>query len=384
VERPRFDVTPLRVAIGAIAGVRGGPATYAIELVRALCALAPETPPLELVLLTDQPDAFSGLGVEVAHIPLPSPYRQPWWDNVAVPLALRRLGADVYHGTKHALPLLGLPRRLATVVTVHDLAVYAEPETFSVLQRWQLRVHLRHAAWRADRVICVSRHAAEDVATRLAVTPARLLVIPQGIGARFVPADATSRAAARRAWQVGDSEYLVAFVGTLQPRKRIEVAIDAVGRLRAEGLPVTLAIAGRRRPGYAPAWLAAPPPWVRLLGTLDDEAVVRLYGAADVMASPSTYEGFGLTFLEAMACGCPVVGVRTTSVPEVVGDGGRLVERAEPVLVAGAVGDLLRDSELRAETARRARAQAARFSWAAAAVATRRAYHDAARARGVG
>ena len=377
----RRGLTPLRVAIGAVAGVTGGPATYSVELLHALAALGDGA--LELVVLTDRPDLFATLAAaRVEEVPLPSAWRQPWWDNVAVPARLRGLGVDVYHGTKHALPLVPLPRGTARVVTIHDLAVLVEPETFSLAQRLQLAVHLRHAARAADRIICVSRHAAGDVAARLGVAPGRIAVVPHGISARFVPlADAARRDAVRRRHGVDPGGFLVSFVGTAQPRKRIEVAVDAVRRLHADGMPVTLVVAGRRRPGYRAEWLDAPPPFVRLAGELPADDLVELYGASDVMVSPSSFEGFGLTFVEAMACGCPVVGVAATSVPEVVGDGGVLVERPDAALVAAALARLLGDAALRAETARRALARAGALSWRRAAEQTRDAYLAAAAVR---
>jgi len=374
-------VRRLRVAIGAVAGVTGGPATYAVELVRALATLESAFDSrLDLTVLTDRADLFGGLpGVEVVELPLGSAWSQPWWDNVAVPRALRRLGADVYHGTKNALPLVGggdVPR---TVVTIHDLAVYAEPETFSWAQRLQLRVHLRHAGRSADRVICVSQHAAGDVVERLGVPRERITVVPHGIGAAFRPlAGGAARTVVRQEYGVGPAGFLLAYVGTAQPRKRIEVAVAAASRLVDEGLPVTLAIAGRRRPGYAPDFLERPPPFVRVVGEVPSEQLVALLGAADVMVSPSTYEGFGLTFAEAMACGCPVVGVAVTSVPEVVGEGGILVERSDPELVADAIGSLLRDPALRARTVAAARARAAALSWEEAARRTAEVYRAAA------
>jgi glycosyltransferase involved in cell wall biosynthesis len=370
-------LTRLRVAIGAVAGVTGGPATYSVELVHALAALRDDA--LALTVLTERPELFASLtNVRIEEIPLRSAWHQPWWDNVAVPARLRGLGADVYHGTKHALPLLPLPRAAARVVTIHDLAVLVEPETFSLAQRLQLLVHLRHAARAADRIVCVSQHAAGDVTARLGVPRERIAIVPHGISARFVPlTDPARRDSVRRRYGVAPGGFLVSFVGTAQPRKRIEVAVEAARRLHASGVPITLVIAGRRRPGYAADWLDAPPPFVRVAGELPADDLVELYGASDVMVSPSSFEGFGLTFVEAMACGCPVVGVAATSVPEVVGDGGVLVSRPDAGLVADALARLLGDETFRAEVARRALAQAGTLSWRRAAEQTRDAYRAA-------
>ncbi len=364
---------PLRVAIGVVAGTIGGPATYGVQLVGALAAL--NEPGFRLEVLTDRPGAFAASDTLGVHrVALPSPWAQPFWDNVAIPLALRRLDVDLYHGTKHALPLPGVGRGRAAIVTIHDLAVLAEPETFSRAQRLQLRLHLTHAARAADRILCVSNHAAEDLQQRLGVAPQRISVVPNGVASQFRPPSPEERQAARARLGIGPDEILAAFVGTVQPRKRIEVAIAAVEILRGKGFKIRLAIAGRRRRGYAPAWLGEPPASVLLLGELPDPALVELYGAADLMVSPSTFEGFGLTFAEAMACGCPVVGVAVTSIPEVVGEGGLLVAGSEPGLVAAAMEELAADGSLRADLARRALAQAARLTWDRAARLTLGAY----------
>ena len=177
----------------------------------------------------------------------------------------------------------------------------------------------------------------------------------------------------RRAYGVRDGS-LVAFVGTAQPRKRIEAAIDAVAALVAEGQLVRLVIAGRRRPGYEPEWLRSPPPFVHLAGEVTASELVELYGAADVMVSPSSFEGFGLTFVEAMACGCPVVGVAATSVPEVVGDGGILVAAPDPELLANALRQLLNGGDVYADYRRRALARARTLSWSQAATRTLEVY----------
>lgn len=371
-------MSSLRVAIGAVSGVTGGPATYVVELLHAMADLDPAD--IELHVLTDRPDLFAGRSnLQVHEVPLPSAWHQPLWDNLSVPRLLRRLRPDLYHGTKHALPLLGLPSAMATVVSMHDLAVYAQPETFSRAQRWQLYLHLRHAVRRASRVIAVSAYTAQDLIDQLAVPRAKIDVVGHGVGTNFRPIpDPVRRLEVRRSYGV-EAGALVAFVGTAQPRKRIEAAIAATAALVAEGREVRMVIAGRRRPGYEPDWLVSPPPFVHLAGEVSAEALVELYGAADVMISPSSFEGFGLTFVEAMACGCPVVGVAATSVPEVVGDAGILVERPDADLLSSALRELLGSEKTRMEYGRRALRRAEALSWPQAAARTLEVYREANR-----
>jgi len=343
-------VRRLRVAIGAVAGVTGGPATYVVELLHAMADLDPDD--IELHVLTDRPELFAGRSnLEVHSLPLPNAWHQPLWDNVRVPAALFRIRPDIYHGTKHALPLVGLPR-VASVVSIHDLAVYAEPDA-------------------------VSQYTADELMARLQVPASRIDVVGHGVHAQFPPiGDPARRAIVRRKYGVEEG-FLAAFVGTAQPRKRIESAIEAVGALAGEGHAIRLVIAGRRRPGYEPAWLRSPPSFVHLAGEVDATDLVELYGAADVMVSPSSFEGFGLTFVEAMACGCPVVGVAATSVPEVVGDAGILVKAPDSGQLADALRRLVTSTEVCRDYGARALRRASELSWSRAAAQTLEVYRAA-------
>ena len=106
----------MKVAVGAVAGTVGGPATYAIELVAALAEAGHAA---DLTVLTDRPDAFVD-GVRTVEVPLSSPWYQPLWDQVGIARALAAGGYDLYHGTKGALPLASTT---PSVVTVHDLSL---------------------------------------------------------------------------------------------------------------------------------------------------------------------------------------------------------------------------------------------------------------------
>lgn len=358
----------VRIGIGALVGIVGGPATYARELVAALARAGGH----DYVVFTDRPDAFAGIDVERVAVPLATTYHQVTWDHARLPGLLAACGVALYHGTKNVLPW-----RLAVpgVVTVHDLAVYACPETFAWPQRVHFRLTVPRSVARATRVVADSEHARGDLVARFGLAPARVTVVPLAMPAAFATPPSPAAVAALRA-RLGLGERLVACVGTVQPRKRVERVIEAFVRADAAARGWELAVAGRLRPGYAPAWLQAPPPGVRWLGPLDDESLRALYAAAAVAMSASEYEGFGLTVLEAMASGCAVIAPAVTSIPEVTGDAALLVPRSDATLLGDALVRLLDDPAGRAALAERARRRAAGFTWDETARRTRQVYDE--------
>jgi glycosyltransferase involved in cell wall biosynthesis len=359
----------MRVGIGALVGILGGPATYARELVAALARLGGH----EYVVFTDRPDAFGGLDVATIPVPLRSSYHQLTWDHWALPALVAARGIQVYHGTKNVLPWR-LPA--PAVVTVHDLAVYACPDTFSLPQRLHLRALIPRSVARSRRIIADSEHARQDIVARFGVAAERVVAVPLGVAAAYrTPPTDDAVARLRRAHGLGDR--VVACVGTVQPRKRIERVIEAFVRADAAAAGWTLAIAGRIRPHYAPPWLRELPPGARFLGPLGEDELRTLYAGSAIAVSASDYEGFGLTVLEAMASGCAVVAVAATSIPEVVGDAGVLVPASDAALLAAALRGLLQDPDRRTALGGAVRRRAAAFTWDETARRTRAVYEEA-------
>ena len=356
----------MRIGIGAIVGILGGPATYARELVRALAVVGGH----DYTVFTDRPDAFAGIDVATVLVPLPSPWHQLTWDHLRLPGLLARAGVDLYHGTKNVLPWR---LRVPSVVTVHDLAVYACPETFALPQRWHFRLLVPRSVAVAQRVIAVSMHARDDMMARLALPAGRVVAIPNAVGDAYLEPLPEGAVEALRA-DHGLGERLIACVGTVQPRKHVERVIEAFVAAGAAARGWELVIAGRVRPGYAPPWLESLPPRVRWLGPLDDRALRALYAASEIAMNASEYEGFGLTICEAMASGCAVIAVANSSIPEVVGQAGMLVSRSDADLLAAALARLLAEPETRAALGRAARSRAMRFTWEETARQTRAVY----------
>jgi len=326
----------------------------------------------DYVVFTDQPELFAALEVERVHVPLASTYHQVTWDHARLPGLVAAHGVVLYHGTKNVLPWrLGVPG----VVTVHDLAVYACPETFAWPQRLHFRLAVPPSIARAARVIADSEHARGDLVARFGLDPTRVPVVPLAVPAAFAAPVAPDAVTALRArYDLGPR--LIVCVGTVQPRKRVERVLEAFVRAEGATRGWELAVAGRLRPGYEPPWLRALPPGAQWLGPLDDADVPALYAAAEIAMTASEYEGFGLTVLEAMASGCAVIAPAVTSIPEVAGDAALLVARSDAALLGDALAHLLDDRDARASLATRARRRAAGFTWEQTARRTRSVYEQ--------
>ena len=358
-------------ALGIVAGTVGGPRSYGLGLARALAA---EFPRDEWFVVTDRPADFEGIALAgVARVPLPAKVLRPAVEATLLPRALRRIRPEVYHGTKHSVPAR-CP--CPSVATIHDLAFFALPGTFPRASGMWLRAEARAAVRRAARIAAPSAHTKADLVRFLRADPARVAVVPNGVADPLLrPAAAGEAERVRRAH--GLPARFVLCLGTVQPRKNPEVLLRAFASAGVPG--VDLVFAGRR------GWMAGPflrelarTPRARLLEGVPDRDLPGLLAAAEVFASPSSYEGFGLSVAEAMAAGLPVIAGDSSSVPEVVGDAGILVPPRDGEALASALRRLLADPAERRRLGEAARRRAARFTWAAAARAMRAVYAEAA------
>jgi glycosyltransferase involved in cell wall biosynthesis len=251
------------------------------------------------------------------------------WEQLVLPLTARRARAILCPA--NLAPLAG--RR--NVVVLHDVAPLREPGWYSDLYvKWQ-RAVLPRIARGAARVIAPSAFSRDEVVELLGVPASRVAVVPGGVDARFTPgADA---AGARRALGLEGQDYVLT-VASRTARKNLGVLDLAAARLAARG--VALVAAGGDRPQFRDD---APAAGVRALGHVDDALLPGLYAGAAAFVLPSLYEGFGLTALEALAAGVPVVAADRGALPEVCGDAALLVDPTDAEAVATALERVLDD-----------------------------------------
>jgi glycosyltransferase involved in cell wall biosynthesis len=246
------------------------------------------------------------------------------------------------------------------VITVHDLAIYSHPEWFPSGQAFATRVVVPRSIRRSDAIIAVSASTSADLREMFGVDPERVAVIPEAASSRYRPLSRDDLEAERLRLRL--PERFILFVGTIEPRKNLETLLEAWALLSGRP-PLVVAGAWGWRYERVRERLERLGDGVKLLGAVEPAVLPALYNLATCLAHPAWYEGFGLTPLEAMACGTPVVCSDTSSLPEVVGDAALLVP---PDHVEGwrrHLERLLGDGELRVELRRKGLLQAARFSW---------------------
>ncbi|MGH2378387.1 MAG: glycosyltransferase family 4 protein [Candidatus Limnocylindria bacterium] len=293
---------------------------------------------------------------------------------------LRYGSGSVYHSVQLGLPAL---RRARAVVTVHDLAPLHWPGHYL---RWP-HVRVGHMwqyalAQRADAVIVPSQATARDVMERLRIPAPRIRVIPEAVDDGFAPPPRDEgRRVARET--LGVPERYVLYVGQFDPRKNMEGLLGAFARAAEGDRDLRLVIAGdlgklRSHLDTALRRTRAPVERVVVTGFVSDATLAALYSGAECLVHAALLEGFGLTPLEALAAGTPVVGYRTGAVEEVVGDAGLLVDPGDPGALGEALASLLGSDTLAADLRDRAASRAALFSWDRAADETLAVYRSVA------
>ena len=358
----------VRVAIDTsfLARAPNGTRTYVEQLLRHLPSVAPD---VDLVRVAPTSPVVGRAG-------------QARWELVVISRSAGRHRPTILHIPSFSAPLHS-PCPL--VVTVHDVIPLVLPAyRRSAAMRAHLAVATRTVR-RAAAVITPSRHAATDVVRWLGVDPARVHVTPEAVDEAMGPAqDVDALTPALRRLRI--TGRYVFNIGGLDVRKGIPLLLEAFAKVRTSSVePLQLVVAGAAHTGNPHVYPPIEPIIERmglmghviLPGRVSEEEKLALYQGAAAYATPSCYEGFGLTPLEAMACGVPVVAADRTSLPEVVGDAGLLVDLHVDAWAA-ALTSVVTDPLLAADLRRRGLARAATFSWRETAGLTADVYRSVA------
>jgi glycosyltransferase involved in cell wall biosynthesis len=303
--------------------------------------------------------------------------RERWltilWHRANLPLPADWLfgSVDIYHCPDFVLPPL---RRARGILTVHDLAFLMRPDCADAHLRAYLEDVVPRSVRRADFIIADSENTRNDLVVLLGANPASIAVVPGGVEERFKPiTDPEQLTKARRMLGVGEAPFILA-IGVLEPRKNLNRLMDAFHHLKQRetvSRDMRLVLAGGKGWLYDDIFEHHDASPIRddilLPGFVPDELLPAIYSAADVLAFPSLYEGFGLPILEAMACGTPVVASRASCLPEVAEGAALMVDPTNVEALAAALELVLVDTDLRAGLIARGLQRASEYSWRRAA-----------------
>jgi len=302
-----------------------------------------------------------------------------WFEQVSFPCVCRRQGIELAHVPYFASPLFPTT---PTVVTVHDLIPMLLP-TYrgSILVRLYTRL-VAAAARKADMVLTDSEASKQDIMRLLGIPAERVRVIYLAADDIYQPILDDHRLSAT-CQKYGLPESYLLYLGGFDQRKNVPTLLKAFAQLVKDS-KAFLVIAGRL-PEKGSDFFPDPRPIVQELGIgkrvvftgwVPEEDKPALYSGARALVFPSLYEGFGLPPLEALACGTPVIASNRGSLPEIVGDGGLLLEPDDVERLAEAMEKLLNDDTLWGDLRQKGLAHASRFSWEKTAQETLAVYRE--------
>jgi glycosyltransferase involved in cell wall biosynthesis len=365
-----------------------GSGQYLMHLLHALAEVDLEN---EYILLSPQPiSGKTGTLIKFPFVVTPLPrfarrnasINKLMWEQFSAPLAARKVGVDLLYVPYFAPPLFpGMP----SVITIHDVIPLRLPQYRTDPKMKAYLQLITRAARKATLIITVSQHAKRDMIDALKIPAERIRVIYEAAGDEYHPISDLAVLSKVRAHYGLNGRYIL-YLGGLDQRKNVPQLVRAFAQLYQQlGDPdLQLLIAGnpnKQRGSLFPD----PRPVAADLGItgqivyrfIEEEDKPAIYNEASVFVFPSLYEGFGLTPLEAMSCGTPVICSNRTSLPEVVGDAAIILDPDNIHEMVEAMYSVLTNSELRADLHARALQRAAQFNWRQTATETISTFEEA-------
>lgn len=283
------------------------------------------------------------------------PFRRAW-SHLRFAWALWQDKPDIVFVPAHTLPFCFAGK---AVVTLHDVGYRHFPQAHPLSQRLYLELTTRYSAMRASTIFADSHATAHDLTRFYGVSPHKMHVVYPAVS---IPPITTDKPSLQAKYGIPARYFL--FIGTLQPRKNIARLVQAFQQFQTQypEQPVGLVLAGNKGWLFEEAWLKSVQNVV-ITGYIDEADKGALYHHAEALVFPSLYEGFGFPVLEAFGCDTPVIASNTSSLPELVGNGGLLVDPLDSHAIAQAMHRVITDKTMRQQLIQHGREQLARFSW---------------------
>ncbi len=375
-----FDQMRIGVDLSVIQSTKSGVDWYTYNVLNEMAGLL--EPHEQLYLFSNRDNGFEqdmagrpGVVIIRSHFR----YQEPW-RQFLLPLLLRKHQIDVCFFTNF---VVAVTAPCPMVLTIHDLSFKLFPRTHSLRNVIWTRSLVPVSVRRSARIIAVSNNTKLDLIRLMNVSNRKVEVIHEGVSGEFTPNPGPDDKQALDRYGIV-KPYLL-FVGTLEPRKNINLLIKGFDKITNDFPDVHLVLVGRR--GWMAQAIFDELEQRELLGKVHITGYVRepdlpaLYRGASALIYPSLYEGFGLPPLEAMASGTPVIVSRGSSLPEVVGDAGLYVNPLDSGELAVKIKEVLGDAGLAASLKEKGLRRAALFTWKNAAARTLDILREAASAK---
>ncbi len=296
--------------------------------------------------------------------PFPPTFMDLIWNSLHILPVEKLIGdVDIIHTSDWTEP----PSKFPKITTVHDLIPFKFPQTSTESIR---NTHKKRLAWvmrESDRIIAVSQSTKEDLISILKVPEEKIVVISEGVEDRYCPQSVDVQEIIKKRYHI--NEDFIFTLSTLEPRKNQAKLIKAFKIVKETYPNLQLIIAGKTGWGEIPE----PVNGVLMPGFVPDADLPGLYSGCLAFVLPSIYEGFGLSPLQAMACGASVAVSNVSSLPEVVGEAGVLFDPESVESIAAGIIEAIKN---RGSLKEKSLAQAAKFTWEKTAKETYRVYQQ--------
>lgn len=302
---------------------------------------------------------------------------------IGLPYAIKKANLDVIHASAHYFSQITpfyLNFGTGKVLTIHDLIPLIHPTTTKGRTFFFWKTTLNLIKNRADNLIVISNHTKKDCIKYLGIPEEKITVIYEAAGEIFKVEKNKEEIQKYLESKYGIKFPFILSVGTLEKRKNIHIVLQAFYRLKKLGNDHKLVIVGKIGWKYDKIFDTLNELDLKtdviFTGYVPDEDLVKLYNAADLFVFPSIYEGFGLPPLEAMACGCPVITSNTSSLPEVVGDAGVMVDPYDDKALTDEMYSILTNDSFKRELSKKSLARSKLFTWRQTAKETWQVYEE--------